>query len=285
LIYFILSLFPSNQAVSQEVFDHWKVFPGPNPQEYDFLPFEQAERSFCLGHLVFTLPDYEHIKGVVPPSSLRELPSVAQLVEASKPLKYEVDLVSQQLSTELDFEFSEATLHANSGNGYYWTMVHHVSFTSPGGRTGPPIIYKSLLDWQGHRIRPQIAIFDLFCHSVDEGWTFSMLPISVDQNSPKEKLSEHDVVRLAKDRLASHFIEAKKPQLHGVFERLKFVDLKKVEIPVEVDVNDKVVCREIWAVNFVDDAKLERPGEKQYLTLWVSLDGKVAEIQSLDFIP
>ena len=276
LITVVLSVLLSRSAaIADDVFGSWMIFPGPNPDAADLLRDADPDAVFRFGQIIFEYPFGQLADVDQPVNDLSKLQSVADVVQAATPGPSLAALVDQQLIIAHEFHFESATILDRGDAGLMWNITYEL-FPKEGGFSGVPFRYRAVLDGRGSLIPPKLNVFDAYFHFPKEGWTCSVL-----QLLPAAKGAALDPEEI-RSRATKSLRDATK---HGgatpeVLNRMAYRGQTVIQIPVAADENGKLDHVEIWAVSFCDASRKERPDE--LFTVWVTLDGRTADIQHLD---
>jgi hypothetical protein len=187
-------------------------------------------------------------------------------------------LVDQQLQIPHTFRLDEVTAENWGDAGFMWRVTYSL-FPKQGASTGIPFQYRAVLDGWGNLISPRLAVFDLYFHSPDEGWTSSVLRLPASPSAKDAALDAEKIRNRATEKLEEAKSKAKKAG-NAALTRMTFKDQKLIRIPVASDANGSLSYLDIWAVNFRDASKPNRPDEP--FTVWVTADGRTADIQHVD---
>jgi hypothetical protein len=275
----VLALLPGSLALGQEVFGDWMVFPGPNPEAEDLLPDADPENVFRIGQIIFENRPASELKIEHPIKKLADLPPVAEIVKSSDPSPSLVALARQQLSVPHRFDFERATVTDCGDAGLVWHVSYELS-PKEGGSTGPPFRYRTLADGRGRIIPPELVVFDAFFHSANEGWSCSTLRLSTPPPKKDAALTEDKIRNLATKHLEAFIGSLPNDLPQALRKRMHYRNQQQVHIPFATDSMGAIVYYDLWAVNFVDSARKDRPNE--VFTIWVAADGRLAKLRHLD---
>lgn len=269
------ALFPASLAIAQDVFDYWMVFPGPNPDASDILPDADPESVFRIGQIVFenSVDDFSNVKN--PVNNLADLPTVSEIVKSADARPHLQALVQQQLSSPHNFEFEQATVIDDGDAGFRW-QVTYALYLKQGGGTGVPFRYVTVLDARGKIIPPRVTVFDAYFHSRTDGWSVSTLPLPQTQPARDASLTDSVIRNLATKQLETLAVG----QAKGRANRMQYRNQELVRIPISTDSTGAIIYADIWAINFTDTERKDRPDEA--FTVWIAADGHLAELRHLD---
>jgi len=278
LIAAILSvLLSGSTAIGQEAFGSWMIFPGPNPEAADLLPSADPDTVFRIGQIIFDYPIDRLDKVPRPVSDLSNLQSVANAVNSAMPGPALEALVNQQLNSPHKVQFRSATVLDHGVTGLMWNITYDL-LPKEGGFSGVPFRYQAVLDGNGRRISPRMSVFDAFFHSPDEGWTCTVLNLPATPTAKDSVLAAEEIRSLATGSLSNRAELADTANATKI--RMVYESQERIRIPIAMDSTGKLIHVEVWAVNFSDPSRKERREER--LTVWVTEDGRLAEILHLD---
>lgn len=270
-------LLSGSTAIGQEVFGSWMIFPGPNPEAADLLPAADPDTVFRIGQIIFDYPIDRLAKDPRPVSDLSKLQSVANAVKSAMPGPALEALVNQQLISPHKFHFTSTTVLDHGDAGLMWNINYDL-FPKEGGFSGVPFRYRAVLDGHGRLISPRLTVFDAFFHSPNEGWTCSVLQLPATPTAKDSVLAAEEIRSRATEILSKRAERADAAEATKI--RMVYESQERMRIPIATDATGKLIHVEIWAVNFRDPSRKERPAER--LTVWVTEDGRLAEIRHLD---
>lgn len=268
-------LLSRSAAIADDVFGSWMIFPGPNPDAADLLRDADPDAVFRIGQIIFQYPLGQLAEVDQPVNDLSKLQSVADAVQAATPGPSLAALVDQQLIISHEFHFESATILDRGDAGLMWNITYEL-FPKEGGFSGVPFRYRAVLDGRGNLIPPKLSVFDAYFHSPEEGWTCSVL-----QLLPAVKGAALDPEEI-RSRATISLRDATKHSgvTPEITNRMAYRGQTVIQIPVAADANGKLDHVEIWAVSFCDASRKEGPDE--LFTVWVTPDGRTADIQHLD---
>lgn len=265
-------------ASADEIFGNWMIFPFPNPAAAELLPDADPDSVFRIGQIIFhyqfdELPADDH-----PVRDLSTLQPVAEIVKAATPGPALSALVDQQLHIPHTFHLDEVTAENWGNAGFMWRVTYSL-IPKQGASTGIPFQYRAVLDGRGNLISPRLAVFDLYFHSPDEGWTSSVLRLPASPPAKDAALDAETIRNRATEKLEEAKRKAKDAG-NAALTRMTFRDQKLIRFPVDSNENGSLSYLDVWAVNFRDATKPDRPDEP--FTVWVTSDGHTADIQHVD---
>jgi hypothetical protein len=254
------------------------TFPFPNPAAADLLPDADPDSVFRIGQILF----HYQLDGLPADENrvreLSKLQPVAEIVKAATPGPGLSALVDQQLQTPHLFHLDEVTAENWGNSGFMWRVTYSL-FPKQGALAGIPFQYRAVLDGRGNLLSPRLAVFDLYFHSPDEGWTSSVLRLPASPPAKDAALDAEKIRKRATEKLEEAKGKAKEAG-NAALTRMTFRDQKLIRFPVDSDANGSLSYHDVWAVNFRDATTPDRPNEP--FTVWVTADGRTADIQYVD---
>ncbi len=279
----LIALFIRTDAIADDVFGNWGIFPGPNPEAADLLPDADPDTVFRIGQMIFEYPIDRLGKDDQAFNELSLLQSVSDTVKKATPSPAIAAIVDQQLNTPHRFDFVSATVSSLGDEGLTWDVVYNL-LPKEGGFSGTPYQYRAVLDGHGNLIPPQLTLFDAFFHSNKEGWTCCTLRLPTSPTAKDAALSAEKIRDIAMESLADR---TKAPNAAVTARsRMKYDSQKIIRIPCVTNPTGGPEHVNIWAVSFRDPARKRDPALKEdtgeRLTVWVTESGRAADVRHLD---
>jgi len=272
---------------AQNVFEQWGLFPFGHPAPSDIVPDLHGPTEFDIGQVNFSY-DYKSL----PESGIRELAeveTVADAVARAKPDASVAALITQQFGSRHNFRLANAALKNYGDTGLVWHIKWHLTVAGCGS-SGPLPQYTALLIPNGKVVSPKRTLCDTYSLSLHRWWCSS---IGLDQlgmiDDSAPPLDKKEIAERAQRKLEQHIADFERKQAEEPSQKepgdvgLKFFNQKVVEIPCEVDGDGRVVSHSLWAVNYVNpQRKDDKSKGRDVFTIWVSVDGRVADLKILD---
>lgn len=256
------------------------LFPGPNPTASDLLPDADPDRVFLIGQILFEYPvelieapaPDVHSKDRKPITDLASLQSVAHVVKTATPDVAFEALVEQQLGEAQQIKFESATVSGNDQAGFDWHLTW-VLYPKIGGSTGQPFRYHAMVTGHGEVIAPKLTVFDAHYRFAEKDWLCSMLPLEENKAADAPEPKEGTIRERAAKKLNAFVRESS----------FQFVDQQLVHIPYKLNRKTrKIEHHDLWAVSYAETKQEKEHGEKDAFTVWVTKDGRVADLRQLD---
>ncbi len=267
-------LFFGQTAVAQVAFDTWQT-SFVCPEVADLLPSDKE--GFRIGHVIFAYDEFPScaVKGV----ALKDLPPVAEIVSFAKPNAKVRRLVTGQLGQRHHFSLEQVTLDLEGGEATGVTVQWQLS-PSMGGSTGVPFRYTSKLTSTLQLVQPERYVFDAYRLGATD-WFCSTLNLSKctpETGATIENGSAQEIAETTMKQFASGLVS----DVRGEALQMRVAETEEIHLPCPECKKEKTDCRTVWAVNFVRNAN-RLDDSRQRFTIWVSGEGRPAELRVLRF--